>query len=135
MKIVLVAYFFLVSTASLVLFQEKSLEDSITAGKEIYADFCITCHLDKGEGVPNVFPPLAQSDYLMQNREASIRAVKYGQDGEIEVNGQSYNSVMMDPGLTDEEVADVLNYVLNSWGNTSGEQITPEAVAAIPSGK
>jgi mono/diheme cytochrome c family protein len=71
----------------------------------------------------------------MQNREASIRAVKYGQDGEIVVNGQSYNSVMMDPGLTDEEVADVLNYVLNSWGNTSGEQITPEAVAAIPSGK
>jgi mono/diheme cytochrome c family protein len=133
MKLILVAYFFLVSAVSFLMVQDKTLEESVTSGKEIYADFCVTCHLDNGEGVSGVFPPLAQSDYLVQNREASIRSVKYGQSGEIVVNGQTYNSVMMEPGLTDEEVADVMNYILNSWGNTSGEQVTPALVAGIQS--
>ncbi|NNE78409.1 MAG: cytochrome c [Pricia sp.] len=100
-------------------------------GSEIYADFCVTCHMANGEGVANTFPPLAESDYLMNNREASIHGVKYGQQGEIVVNGVTYNNVMAPMGLEDEEIADVMNYVMNSWGNTSKEMVTIEEVEAI----
>jgi mono/diheme cytochrome c family protein len=131
MKLIAVAYFAILTSVSVFLYQDKSLEESRQAGKEIYADFCVTCHLENGEGVPNVFPPLAQSDYLVQNREGSIRGVKYGQSGEIVVNGLTYNSVMADPGLTEEEVADVMNYILSSWGNSSPEQVTIAEVEGV----
>ena len=111
--------------------QDTALQESMQRGKDLYADFCITCHMENGEGVPQVFPPLAKSDYLMENLEASIRGVKYGQSGEIVVNGITYNNMMMPLGLTDEEVADVMNYILNSWGNQSSEVVTTEEVAAI----
>lgn len=114
------------------MFQDTKLQESIKRGQEIYGDFCVTCHLEKGEGVPNVFPPLANSDYLLNQREASIAGIKYGQRGEIVVNGVTYNSVMMPMGLEDDEIADVMNYVLNSWGNQSNNKVTPEEVAAIP---
>lgn len=100
-------------------------------GSEIYADFCVACHLEKGEGVANTFPPLAESDYLVKNREASIRGVKYGQQGEIVVNGVTYNNAMAPLGLEDEEVADVMNFVMNSWGNTQEKMVTIEEVEAI----
>lgn len=100
-------------------------------GKEIYTDFCVTCHLEKGEGVAYTFPPLAASDYIAKNREASIRGVKFGQQGEIVVNGVTYNNVMTPFGLEDEEIADVMNYVMNSWGNTSDTMVTVTEVSAI----
>ena len=111
--------------------QNQNLEESIQRGSEIYADFCVTCHLEKGEGVPHTFPPLAKSDYLINNRQASIRGVKYGQQGEIVVNGITYNNVMAPLGLEDEEIADVMNFVMNSWGNTQEELVTVEEVEAI----
>ena len=113
------------------LLQDKALEESMQRGSEIYADFCITCHMPQGEGVAFTFPPLAQSDYLLQNREASIRGIKYGNDGEMIVNGVTYNNTMAPMGLEDEEVADVMNYILNSWGNSSNEIVTIEEVEAI----
>ncbi len=87
--------------------------------------------MENGEGVPLVFPPLARSDYLMEKREAAIRAVKYGQSGEITVNGVTYNNMMMAQGLTDDEVADVMNFILNSWGNQSDDLVTAADVGAI----
>lgn len=111
--------------------QNSTLVESMQRGSEIYADFCITCHLEKGEGVVNTFPPLAGSDYLVKNREASIRGVKFGQQGELIVNGVTYNSVMAPMGLEDEEIADVMNYIMNSWGNTSEKMVTTEEVEAI----
>ena len=104
--------------------QEKPLKQSILDGEEIYQDFCLQCHLDNGKGVENAFPPLAKSDYLQNNIEASIRAIKYGLRGEITVNGNTYNGVMVNQGLDEEEVADVMNYILNSWGNKAENQIT-----------
>lgn len=111
--------------------QNASLKESIERGSDIYADFCVTCHLEKGEGVANAFPPLAGSDYLLKNWEASIRGVKFGQQGELIVNGVTYNNVMAPMGLEDEEIADVMNFIMNSWGNTSNNMVTPEEVAGI----
>lgn len=113
------------------LFQNKPLEQSIADGKEIYQDFCLQCHLDTGKGVSGVFPPLAQSDYLLNNLDLSIKGIKYGMSGPITVNGEEYNGVMQNQGLDDVEIADLMNYVINSWGNKSKEVITPERVASI----
>ena len=111
--------------------QTNPLTSSINRGKAIYNDFCMTCHLPNGEGVANVYPPLAKSDYLIKNREASIRGIKYGQQGEIIVNGKKYNSVMAALGLSDDEVADVMNYITNSWGNKNTKMITESEVSKI----
>ena len=113
------------------LYQKKPLEQSIANGKEIYKDFCIQCHLDTGEGVSGVFPPLAKSDFLVNNIEISIRGLKYGMSGPIVVNGEEYDGVMEDQGLGDDEIADVLNYILNSWGNQYNEIITLKQVASV----
>ena len=113
------------------LFQNKPLDQSIADGKEIYQDFCLQCHLDTGKGVSGVFPPLAQSDYLLNDINLSIKGIKYGMSGPITVNGEEYNGVMQNQGLDDVEIADVMNYVINSWGNKSKEVITPERVASI----
>lgn len=131
MKSLLISYLFLVSGIGMTLFQDDSLKKSIARGSEIYTDFCVSCHLPNGEGVEYTFPPLALSDYLAANRKASIRGVKYGQRGEINVNGVTYNNTMMPLGLEDQEIADVMNYVYSSWGNKLEKKITAEEVAAI----
>jgi len=113
------------------LFQNKPLEQSIADGEEIYQDFCLQCHLDTGKGVSGVFPPLVESDYLMNNIDLSIRGVKYGLSGPIVVNGEEYDGVMQNQGLDNEEIADVMNYILNSWGNKSTDLITEERVSNI----
>jgi mono/diheme cytochrome c family protein len=112
--------------------QEPSqLELSIKRGKIVYSDMCITCHMANGEGVPRAFPPLSDSDYLRENQTESIKAVKRGMSGEIVVNGLVYNSVMSPLGLSDKEVADVMNYINNSWKNAIDNFVTPEKVSKL----
>ena len=111
--------------------QDTKLKESIKRGKEVYDNMCISCHLANGEGVPKVFPPLAKSDYLMKKREASIRAIKYGLKGEIVVNGVIYKSMMLKACLDPGEIADVMNYITNSWGNKNSKMITIQEVEAI----
>ncbi len=110
---------------------DPQLKASIERGKLVYNDMCITCHMSNGEGTPKIFPPLAQSDYLKDNQEASIKGIKKGISGEIVVNNITYNSVMTPLGLSDKEVADVMNYINNSWGNNYGEMITTEDVTKV----
>lgn len=119
-----------ITTLTSHLYQQKPLKESLSDGKEIYTDFCVQCHLNNGEGVPNAFPPLAKSDYL-DNIDKSIHALKYGLSGPITVNGKTYNAVMATQGLDNEEIADVMNYILRSWGNTTDTIVTEEYVNAI----
>ena len=111
--------------------QDNELLKSIKRGKEIYIDMCVNCHLPNGKGVPKVFPPLANADFLIKNREASIKAIKYGIKGKIKVNGKIYNGIMAKPGLDDDEVADVMNYINNSWGNKNSKIVTLPEVKNI----
>lgn len=96
---------------------EKSLAEKIASGKSLYNKTCFACHQANGEGIPNAFPPLANSDYLNADVKRAISVIVNGKSGEIEVNGKTYNSVMTKQTLTDTEVADVLTYVYNTWGN------------------
>ncbi|MBL6446946.1 cytochrome c [Fulvivirga sp. 29W222] len=110
--------------------QGDNLKQSLERGKELYRSYCITCHIQNGKGVPEIFPPLAHSDYLMDNAGRSIEQVINGVSGEITVNGVTYNNVMPGFDMTDQEVADVLNYIRNSWGN-KGEVITEKQVSSF----
>ena len=107
------------------------LTESIKRGEIVYNDMCITCHLADGKGVPKTFPPLANSDYLREKQTESIKAVKHGMSGEIVVNGITYNNVMAPLGLSNEEIADVINYINNSWGNSIDNFVTPEKVSEL----
>lgn len=104
---------------------------SISRGKTIYSQICVACHLPSGKGITGTFPPLDGSDWLTKKREASIRAVKYGLQGDIKVNDKEFNNAMTPMGLTDQQVADVLNYVMNSWSNKNDDLVTPQEVANI----
>ncbi|KAA3623565.1 MAG: cytochrome c [Flavobacterium sp.] len=119
-----------IESADLSLAQDE-LSKSKERGGLIYTDFCMQCHMANGMGITGTFPPLARSSWLKEKRTESIRAVKYGQSGKIEVNGETYDSVMVPMGLSNEEVADVLNYIMSSWGNTLEKMVTPAEVAAV----
>ncbi len=97
--------------------QDVALKQSMNDGKEVYAGLCIACHLSEGQGIANVFPPLAKSDYLMDDLDRSIKQLIEGSSGEMVVNGTKYNGAMPATGLDDKDIANVLNYVRNSWGN------------------
>jgi nitrite reductase (NO-forming) len=99
-------------------------------GKRVFMQTCFACHQSEGQGLPGVFPPLAKSDYLMADKERSIRAVVKGLSGLVTVNGQNYNGVMPPVMLTDEQIAHVLTYVRNSWGNTA-DIVTVEEVKRV----
>ena len=122
----------ILSGISLVSFAQKSkfdLKASIARGKEVYIAQCMSCHMENGEGIEDVYPPLAKSDYLMADKTRSIQNVIHGLSGEIVVNGKTYNMEMTAFDLSDEQVSDVLNYIRNSWGNKS-KPVTVDDVAA-----
>lgn len=112
------------------------LKESITRGKEVYTNFCMSCHQETGAGIESSFPPLAKADYLKKFPKESIYAVKFGMEGKIVVNGVTYESMMPNPNLEPKQIADVMNYINNSWGNSSNKKIVTEAmVKAIPEKK
>jgi nitrite reductase (NO-forming) len=76
--------------------------------------------MQDGQGLPGIFPPLAGSDYLKADRDRAIRIPLKGLNGPIVVNGKPYNNIMPPQAFTDDEIADVLTYVMNSWGNDLG---------------
>ena len=103
----------------------------IKAGAALFTGTCSVCHQANGEGLPGVFPPLAKSDYLTQDRAKAIAVVINGLSGAVKVNGKDYNSVMPPMSqLNDDAIANILTYVTNSWGNT-GDQITQAEVAKV----
>ncbi|NER14688.1 nitrite reductase, copper-containing [Leptobacterium flavescens] len=105
----------------------KTLQEKMEYGRATYMQTCFACHQAEGQGISNAFPPLAKSDYLNADVNRSIDIVLFGKTGEITVNGQTYNSVMTKQDLTDEEIANVLTFVYNSWGN-SKQDVTPAMV-------
>jgi nitrite reductase (NO-forming) len=108
--------------------------DQVAAGQALFAGTCSTCHGVDGTGMSGVFPPLAKSDYLARPHAELIGVVLNGLSGPVTVNGQDFNSVMPPMSqLTDDEVANILTYTLNSWGNPGG-QISKEDVTAVRAG-
>jgi nitrite reductase (NO-forming) len=110
--------------------QTFNLQESIKRGKEYYATECQNCHMDNGEGLSGVYPPLAKADYMKKPVNHLIDIILKGQEGEIVVNGVKYNTPMPPQAyLSDEKTSDILNFVRNSWGNKANA-VTPAMVKA-----
>ncbi len=92
-------------------------------GAQLFATVCATCHQAGGQGLPNVFPPLAGSDFLMADKARSIRVLLSGLKGEVRVNGARYVGEMPKLPLGDEQISAVLSYVRSSFGNR-GDTVT-----------
>ena len=105
-------------------------EAQIQRGKRVFMQTCFACHQPDGKGLLNIFPPLAGSDFLKADRERPIRIVTKGLTGPVTVNGNSFNNVMPPQVLTDQQIADVLTYVTNDWGN-GGEPYTVDDVRRV----
>jgi nitrite reductase (NO-forming) len=106
-------------------------EDQQKAGEALFAGTCSVCHQPNGEGLEGVFPPLAKSDFLMADLKRAIGIVLNGLTGPVTVNGKTFNSVMPPMSqLNDDEVANILTYVRNAWGNQDA-QVSAAEVAEI----
>lgn len=107
----------------------KNKAERVKAGESAYANNCAACHQPTGVGVPDAFPPLAKSDYLKSDKAKIIKTVTGGLSGKLTVNGKAFDGVMPAWDLPDEDIANVLTYVYNNWGNAGGE-FTPADVKA-----
>jgi nitrite reductase (NO-forming) len=95
--------------------------EQIHAGRQLFDGNCSACHQTNGTGVPNAFPPLAKSSLLASDPRSAIGIVLQGLHGKLTVNGQEYNATMPPMGhLANDDIANILTYVLNSWGNPGG---------------
>ena len=97
---------------------ENDINAVIEKGKEVFSRTCIACHQVNGKGITGVFPPLAGSDFLNADKERAIGVVLQGKKGAVTVNGKTFNNIMPPQNLSDGEVAAVLTYVYNSFGNS-----------------
>ena len=105
-------------------------EERIARGKITYTTICIACHQAEGQGIIQAFPPLAKSDYLNADTKKAIGTVVHGMTGPVTVNGATYNSIMPQLGLNDEQIANVLTYVYSQWGN-NGTEVLPDLVKEV----
>jgi mono/diheme cytochrome c family protein len=91
--------------------------ESYFEGKKLYASNCSSCHQENGQGYASIYPPLANSDYLLDNPERAVRIIKLGIDDKIIVNGKTYDFTMPAYGhLNNVEIAQIITYITNSWG-------------------
>lgn len=105
-------------------------------GKMLYMQFCLACHMENGEGVPGLYPPLVQTEYVLGDKTRLIENILYGQDGPLEVKGQQYNNVMAKLDyLNDQQIADVLTFVRSNFGNNASAVTAGEVKMTRNAGK
>jgi mono/diheme cytochrome c family protein len=110
---------------------QPSIQDSITRGKKVYDAYCLPCHLADGGGVPRMNPPLIKTVYVLGDKKRLVGIVLNGMDEPLEIDGETYSNVMAPHEfLKDQEIADVLTYVRNSFGNKASA-VTAAEVKAI----
>ncbi|MBK0381157.1 c-type cytochrome [Mucilaginibacter segetis] len=100
-----------------------------TSGSLIYQQRCQNCHGKNGEGLSALIPPLTDSVFLAANKQKLACFVKYGLNTEVVINGKKFEDQMPATDLTPVELAEVLTYVTNSFGNKMGT-ISAEQVNA-----
>ncbi|MCW3117471.1 MAG: cytochrome c class [Chitinophagaceae bacterium] len=105
---------------------------SMERGKQVYTQNCLPCHQADGSGVAQLNPPLKNTSYVLGDESKLIHIVINGLSDGVEINGDTYSNPMPPFGasLNDGEIADVLTYVRNSFGNKAG-QISVDHVKAL----
>ncbi|MEI6583841.1 MAG: cytochrome c [Chitinophagia bacterium] len=110
--------------------QTSATNNSIQDGKKVYDTYCISCHMENGMGVEGAFPSLVKTGNL-SDKNRLVKIILQGMRGPLKVNGISFDGEMAGIEMTDKEVADVINYIRNSWGNKA----PLVQVAEIPAAK
>lgn len=110
--------------------KELSIAELKEKGQRVYNQVCAACHQLDGKGIPGTFPPVANSDYMMENKNRSIKILLEGMEGPITVNGEKYDGVMPKLSMTDGDIAAVLTFLRSTWGN-KGDAVMPGDVRAM----
>ncbi len=111
--------------------QDKTPKPPAHPGKILYMQFCLSCHMDNAEGVPGLYPPLTQTEFVLGDKERLIKIILLGQEGPIVVKGQPYNNIMTKLDfLGDKEISEVLTYVRSEFGNNA-DPVTIDEVKAV----
>jgi len=120
------------SAAELALYQPPTGGVDLSRGKAVYENICGLCHNTDGMGKPGQVPPFAGSEWALGNPNHMIRIPLAGLTGPLEVKDQQWNLSMpaMGAALSDDDLAAVLSYIRQSWGNKASA-ITPEQVKAV----
>lgn len=106
-------------------------QDTMARGKKVYESYCLACHMADGGGVPRMNPPLSKTVYVLGDKKRLIGIVLNGMDEPLEIDGETYSNVMAPHAfLKDQEIADVLTYVRNSFGNKASAVTAEEVKAA-----
>ena len=106
---------------------KSSLATSIARGTSVYTTYCLACHQADGSGVPNMNPPLIKTSWVLGSKTVLIQQVLKGSVGKVEIDGETFhNSIPPQPQLTDQQIADVLTFVRNSFGNKASIVTTAE---------
>jgi mono/diheme cytochrome c family protein len=112
---------------------KSTLQSSINRGKIVYATNCLACHQADGSGVPNMNPPVVQTSWVLGSKTVLIQQILKGSNGKVEIEGDKFHNTMPpQPHLTDQQIADVLTYVRNSFGNKASI-VTPAEVKVVRS--
>jgi mono/diheme cytochrome c family protein len=97
--------------------EELRKEQMIINGRELYVQHCANCHQENGSGLGDLYPPIANSDYL-KNKERIICMIRYGASGDMVVNGKTYNQAMpANRDLYDLDIASIMTFIYNEWGD------------------
>jgi mono/diheme cytochrome c family protein len=100
-------------------------------GKQVYADQCLSCHQVDGAGVPSMNPPLIKTKWILGDKNSLIDIVLNGMNSQTEIEGETYRNIMPSHDfMTDQQIADVLTYVRNSFGNKA-KAVTAAEVKAV----
>lgn len=111
----------LVSTfCYIIVFAQTVSKEQMQRGKNVFETYCLTCHQEDGTGVPKLNPPLIKTSYVTGDKKKIITWVLSGTTEKIEIDGEYYSNNMPPQNyLKDQEIADVLTYIRNSFGNES----------------
>jgi mono/diheme cytochrome c family protein len=132
-KIIIAGIVSLIILSSFKLASQPGIKASIIRGKKVYETTCLTCHQADGLGVQRMNPPLVKTKWVLGNKKALIKIVLNGlKGGEIEIDGDSFHNPMPPQAtlLSDQQIADVLTYVRNSFGNKASAVIPSEVKTA-----
>lgn len=110
---------------------KAAIAASMERGKQVYLEQCLACHQVDATGVQGMNPPLVKTKWVLGDKTTLVQLVLKGMTGEVEINGDTYHNVMAPHSdLTDQQIADVLTYIRNNFGNKASA-ITAAEVKAI----
>jgi mono/diheme cytochrome c family protein len=124
-------FFLLCSNAGMA--QSASLKTSIERGKTVYVQRCMVCHQQDGGGVPHLNPPVDGSSSVKgKDKSKLISILLKGMSDRVEIDGEYYsNNMASHSDLSDQQIADVLNYIRNNWSNKVPTPVTPAEVKSV----